>query len=307
MSEEDFRLSTQRAAQLLHVHESSIKRWCNADALACSYTPGGHRRIALSTLLDFAREQSLPCTLLVLHPHEEEVWEGVNRAWSGQDYRILMGLTYDYLYAGNEVLPEDLVRFLLGLGFSPSALFDHLLSPVLSRIGDGWQAGTLAVGDEQRMTECIRDLLYSLLLAPVDQSVDWPKNGEARPVAIVGCGRTDSHDLGAMMVRLLLAERGWRVIYLGRRVPTEDIAFQQQQHRAALVCVSFSPPQDVPDVISLLHTLARLFDPQKPYRLALGGNGVRGGRGIPRQAPFVDLQCFENTEAFVHWIDEFSP
>lgn len=303
MSEKGCNLSTQRAAQLLEVHESSIKRWCNADALACWYTPGGHRRIALSALLAFAHAQSMPCKLAALHPHEERVWEGVNEAWSRHDYHTLVVLVYENLYQGHNNVPGNLFRFLLSLGFTLSTLFDHLVTPVLTHIGAGWQAGQLGVGDEHRMTECVRDHLYGMLLAAGDDAFE---GAEDRPVAIVGCGRTDAHDLGAMMVRLLLISKGWRVVYLGRRVPTEDIALQQQQHRAALVCVSFSPPQDVPDVVSLVRTLARLFDPLQPYRLALGGSGVRGGNGVDTPlAPFIDLKCFEDTETFAHWIDDF--
>lgn len=304
MSEIDPSLTTQVAAQLLQVHESSVKRWCNAETLACWYTTGGHRRITLSALLDFARAQSLPCQLLDLQPYEQQVWKGVREIGSAQSYETLISLMYTWLYEGRSELSGVLIRFLLSLGYSLSVLFDGLVSPVLCHIGDGWQEGTLAVGDEHRMTESVRDNLYAMLGEFEQQSVN---GGHHKSIAIVGCGRTESHDLGALMVRLLLLAQGWKVVYLGRRVPTEDMAFQQQRHSAALVCVSFAPPQDVPDAVSLVRTLSHLYDPQKPYRLALGGSGVRGGVGMSEETgPFTDLQCFEDTEAFIQWIDAFT-
>ncbi|MEM1271970.1 MAG: helix-turn-helix domain-containing protein, partial [Bacteroidota bacterium] len=52
-------ISTRQASDLLGVHESSVKRWCNAGDLGCEYTHGGHRRIPLAELLRFAEARSI--------------------------------------------------------------------------------------------------------------------------------------------------------------------------------------------------------------------------------------------------------
>ena len=59
MSDLKVSISTRQASHLLGVHESSVKRWCNAEELACWHTPGGHRRIPITAVVDFAEEQDL--------------------------------------------------------------------------------------------------------------------------------------------------------------------------------------------------------------------------------------------------------
>ena len=298
-----YSVSTQRAAQLLHVHESSVKRWCNAETLACSYTPGGHRRIPLAALMQLAQDQGLPCGLLALHPFEAPVWAGVNRAWSEASYGDLVALLYGWLREGTDHLPVALYRFLLDMEFPLNALFDWIITPVLHRVGEAWRAGQLTVGEEHRMTEIIRESLYALrfdLVAPTHDEA------APRPMAIVGCERTGMHDLGAFMVRLLLMKAGWRVVYLGGRVPAEEYAAQQARHGAALVCVSFPPPQALPDALHLVHMLSQLYDGSHPYRLALGGSGLQYGFSFSESPmPFQDLQYFDQMGLFSTWLASF--
>ncbi|REJ93532.1 MAG: helix-turn-helix domain-containing protein [Planctomycetota bacterium] len=47
-------LTPKQVARAISVSESSIKRWCDRGAIATQYTPGGHRRIPLSGLLEFS-------------------------------------------------------------------------------------------------------------------------------------------------------------------------------------------------------------------------------------------------------------
>jgi len=300
MSDTLYEVSTQRAAQLLRVHESSVKRWCNAETLACSYTPGGHRRIPLDALMQLARDQGLPCRLLALHPFEASVWAGVNQAWSEAVYSDLAALLYGWLKAGADHLPAALYRFLMDMAFPLSVLFDRIITPALHHVGEAWEEGRLTVGEEHRMTEIVRESLYALRF-----DLDPPTDGDAspRPMAIVGCERTGVHDIGAFMVRLLLMEAGWRAVYLGGRVPAEEYASQQARHGASLVCVSFPPPQALPDAVHLVHMLRQLYDTAHPYRLVLGGSGLRGGlRLSERPKPFLDLQYFEQLSFFSAWL-----
>ncbi|REJ65407.1 MAG: helix-turn-helix domain-containing protein [Planctomycetota bacterium] len=70
-------LTPKQVARAISISESSIKRWCDRGAIATQYTPGGHRRIPLSGLLEFSDKvafvlggrslheslrQQIPCT-----------------------------------------------------------------------------------------------------------------------------------------------------------------------------------------------------------------------------------------------------
>lgn len=294
-------LTTQRAAQLLKAHESSVKRWCNAETLACTYTPGGHRRIPLDGLLQFAQQQDLPCSLLKMQPFEEDVWQGINQIWSDETFDSLITLGYTLLEAGHGDLFIPLLEFALEMDIPLPSLLDRLLSPVVHRIGDAWHNGALTVGDEHRMTEFVRDSLYALMYTLPSRP---SRNAIPRPVAVVGCGRTETHNLGALMIRLLLKTLGWSVVYLGGSVPTEDLVLQQIKHKATLVCVSFAPPQAIPEALHTIRMLEQWYDAENPYRLALGGKGLQRDK-IPSELspPFLDMQWFEDTQTFSRWLD----
>lgn len=53
-------ITTFDAAKILSVDISTVINWINAGKLAAYKTPGGHRRIKLSDLRDFAEKYSLP-------------------------------------------------------------------------------------------------------------------------------------------------------------------------------------------------------------------------------------------------------
>lgn len=300
MSEKEPQLTTSQAAGLIDMHESSVKRWCNADDLPCSYTEGGHRRIALSALLAFARSQDLSCPLLALTPWEAEVWQALAEAQSEGEYANLAALTYRWLRDVEADLPSRLFRLCIGRGLPLSALFDHVMGAVMHRTGDDWYEGRLDVGDVHLMTQIMFDALYALRRFLEDR-----RNGRDRPgpIALVGGAEKNQHELAALMVRTLLDESGWRTLYLGADVPTEELAFQQAKRDAQLVCVSMMAPRAPADAWRLLRVLARLYDDQHPYRLVLGGLDLREAQ-LPESSdfPFQDCQVLPTMGAFAHWM-----
>jgi excisionase family DNA binding protein len=43
-------------ARLLHVDESTVKRWADRGLIRCYRTPGGHRKFTVRQIRDFIRE-----------------------------------------------------------------------------------------------------------------------------------------------------------------------------------------------------------------------------------------------------------
>lgn len=113
----------------------------------------------------------------------------------------------------------------------------------------------------------IRDFFVSLCVSTSSVNLTTSK---ANAVALLGCTRGEVHELGALMVRLLLENKGWQVVYLGLNVPTEEFDSQQIKHRAALVCVSLMPPMGRTEAFTLINLLDRMRDPNQPYRLVVG-------------------------------------
>ena len=263
-------VSTRQAAELLGVHESSVKRWCNAGTLVCWLTPGGHRRIRIAALVAFARAQDVALPLAGFGAYAEHVWAGMEQARDADDFDGLVALVYAWTEVGWSDLPARLIDYLAAEGFALADLFDRLVGPVMHRIGTNYFEGRLTIGDEHRMTQAMRDALIRL---PAGTG-SGTSNGPAPPVAIVGCARSEVHELGALMVRRLLERAGWRVVYLGLNVPTEEFATQQLKFGAALVCIAMMPPMGRAEAQTMVHLLDRMYDPAQPYRLVFGGPAV---------------------------------
>lgn len=294
-------LTTSQAASLLDVHPSSIKRWCNEESLPCSYTPGGHRRIDLDDLLEFGQNRQLFSPLLDLRPHHRRAWRGLQEALHEDKYDTLTALAYDLLVDGLPSLFIQFLRFLQEQELGLDLIFDHVLTPALQQVGERWYEGDLEIGDEHRVTHLVRDSLVQLL--------DYgPENGTTLPVALVGTSRDEQHEIGALMTRLILEQHGWTVVYLGLDVPYEEFALQQQKYGATLVCVSFTSLRGgIAEMRRFTQVLARFYESDFPYRLALGGAFTSSvTEPFLPQNPFLEVQTFENIRPFKQWVTSFS-
>ena len=293
-------LTSRQAAHLLKVHESSIKRWCKDGDLNCSVTDGGHRRITLNDLTDFARSRSLDCALLEFDSHASAIWHAFRLAQSKGEYSALLDLSYSFLKASDSWKAFALFDFCMENGIPFSMFFDRLVADILNRVGNDWHNGRLEIGEEHRITELLRDAVYRQLCTS-----DENLNGQT---AIVGSSEGNMHELGALAVRTLLQNNGWHVVYVGANVPTHNYASLQARYKASLVCISIVPPSVLSDVHRILDTLARFYDESKPYHIALGGNTVSRHTDVDfSRAPFLGVQQQTSLESFETWLNSVNP
>lgn len=301
MNEREQSLPTGEAAQLLGVHRSTVKRWCDGGELSCSVTEGGHRRIALSALLSYAERQALECSLLEFNDQAQTVWGAVRQAEKEERYEQVVQLTYQWLRQRDADFVQSILAFVREREWPLPTLFDRLICSVMYQIGEAWNAGEIHVGDEHRMSHQIFQELYDMDLPEQSEF-----EGASTPLALVGAGPGNRHEMGALMVRQTLQAEGWQTVYLGADVPTRDFALQQAKHGADLVCISLTPPEHVAsDAERILETLARLPDDSCPYRVALGGQAVEKV-SLPATSPFLDARVFSETKSFVEWVRSFT-
>jgi excisionase family DNA binding protein len=287
-------LSSAEAAELLQVHVSSIKRWSQEGRLLGKRTPGGHRRFTLEALLDFARQEQLRIPLLGFAPFEAVIWEGLQQLRARQIPQALLELVYQWLREGKSGRFIRLIILLHKKGIPIATLGDCLLGPLMTRIGRAWESCEMSIGEEHRMTHTLIDALYAL------RQIEEELQGR---VAVVACPEGAYHELGALLVRLILEEHVWQVLYLGADVPIEEIAWQQQQWRAELVALSFVLPLTQADVLRTLRILTQLYENQHPYTLVLGGRGVSEASTL--EGPFKQIKVFKKLNDFETWLRHY--
>jgi excisionase family DNA binding protein len=302
---EDLYLTTTQVAELLRVHPSTVKRWCNEGEVAVAKTAGGHRRIHLDDALALAEKRRVPTLLDPFAPDQGHVWTALERAVVSGSFERLLTLALDWLARGQL---ERLGSLFDTLGRHPAvplaSFCDDAVRGFMREVGALWRSGRLRVGEEHMATERLAECLLGLRSEDErsDAAAGAPRSpGVARagaPRAVVGAMEGDRHHLGALCVRLLLERRGWTVFYLGADVPVEDFAATQRARGASLVCVSFAPPNTAADMMRCVRMLAGFYDVEHPYALALGGDfGERPALEQPASA-FSALGVFDSIAAF---------
>lgn len=296
-------LSTSQVADLLSVHPSTVKRWCEAGTISAGKTAGGHRRFRLHDVLAGARERGVSTILDPFTPYEGHVWSALEAVRGERSFGRVHALAMGWITRGQH---DRVGRLFEMLGHHPDVplplLLDEGVGGFMARVGESWRDGRLRVGEEHLASQTLLEALLRLRTSLI-RAGSTPANGSGRPekLAVVGSTDGDLHHLGALCVRLVLEREGWETLYLGPSVPVEDFASVQRARQASLVCISVSPTDGGTDPIRSLRTLEGLYDPTRPYALALGGGGVRNGNGsLERlEATFHDLALFDSCASFV--------
>jgi excisionase family DNA binding protein len=298
-------LTSSRVAELLEVHSSTIKRWCDEGILPAERTEGGHRRIRFDDALSTGRSQGHSTFLDRFHPWERNVWLAISSIEDRGSFDRLHNLALSWLSAGET---DRMGLLLYEAGRRPKIPFHRFLDEgirgFMARVGEEWQKGRLAIGEEHMATQMVMEVLLRLRgswdevdLARID-SLDPP------PVAIVGAMEGDHHALGAQSVRVLLEREGWKVYFLGADVPLEEFAEIQRSQGASLVCISFSPENNLPDLQRAVRVLGEFYRPQFPYALGLGGNVGEIPEGMVPEGPFLARSISRSAQEFLTWIRE---
>ncbi len=280
-------LTSSETADLLAVHPSTVKRWCNDGELPFDTTAGGHRRIHLDAVLTAARERSIETVLSPFHPYEPHVWTALQELRSSGSLGPLLQLTMGWVARGRIKRCGLLFDALAAEPSLPFSRFvDEAIGGLMERVGRAWEEGRMRVAEEHLVSQVMAEVLLRLVPRRTFEG-----GRPQRPVAVVGTMEGNQHHLGALAVRVLLERIGWDVCYLGPDVPIEDFAAIQRNREARLVCVSVPPPAAMGDVARVVRVLDERYDASRPYALALGGT-FEGGREVPDTAAFTAVSVF---------------
>lgn len=220
-------VTTRQAAQALGVSEASLKRWCDQGLLPAVRTPGGHRRLPLSGVVQFVRAHRLE----LVRPNLLGL-PGFTPRTTG-DAEALRTAMQAALEAANE---DEIRGLMLGsyLAGTPAAeILDDLIAPAFRALGDRWAHGAVAVYQERRAVEiCTRVLFQLRALLPLPAS--------SAPQAIGGTLTGDPYALPTTMLEIALGEAGWRAQSYGCGLPAATLVDALRDVRPRLLWLSVS-------------------------------------------------------------------
>jgi len=227
--------SPRQVARAIGVSESSLKRWCDRGWIAASKTAGGHRRLAVASVVEYLRASQRPVLrpeLLGLPPLAPP-----SEAAQARSFEETTEIFANALLAGDE---ESCRRLLLDLhlaGVRVSGMCDNVIAAAFRRIGDLWQCGTAQVFHERRACEvCLRVLTELRRLIPA--------GAVTAPLAIGGTPEVDPYMLPTAMVEIVLRQSGWRSQSLGSRLPMSTLLAAIEELRPQIFWLSVSHLED---------------------------------------------------------------
>jgi len=134
--------------------------------------------------------------------------------------------------------------------FSQQELTGKIIIPLIEKIGECWKLGLLRTSHEH--------FTSAILIKFLNNLSDGYKIDNTAPKIVITTPDGQYHEVGALIGSALAASLGWKPIYLGASLPSEDIASATQDLEARCIFLSMVYPNDNPKLNQQLKKLREL-------------------------------------------------
>ncbi|MCA9838176.1 MAG: cobalamin-dependent protein [Trueperaceae bacterium] len=149
----------------------------------------------------------------------------------------------------------------------------EIIRPVMFELGERWHNAEINTTTEHFASSYIQGKMRGLF--------SLGGSSQFGPVVIVACAPKDQHELGALMLAILLRRKGYRVYFVGANTPIEDLKLMANEVDPRVVMISASLADSVTMLFEASEILAQLapivifggaaFDEQPGLAKELGG------------------------------------
>ncbi|MEN4011766.1 MAG: MerR family transcriptional regulator [Chloroflexota bacterium] len=162
--------------------------------------------------------------------------------------------------------------------YSVDQVLEGIITPALVELGERWHRGELPIAVEHYATQFCMQYLMSLLSASAPPS---------RPgVVVAACAPGELHQIGLLMLVVMLRWRGWDVKYFGQDLPLDRLEEALRPIRPRLMLFTATRKEAADQLNRLPEVLRGLHDP-KPM-IVLGGQAFLDHQ-LPESVPAVYL------------------
>jgi MerR family transcriptional regulator, light-induced transcriptional regulator len=232
-------VSAGEAARRLGVAPATIQRWVDSGVLHAERTPGGHRRIYVTELrrmIAASRPSQLSGTLA----------HWFDMLMTGDPAKVKAALIASRQATGNWADTADEV------------------ASAIAEIGRQWEAGSCQIFEEHAATEALRRAAAACL-SEMPMADDAPR---AALLTVYG----ERHTLGLALAELVLADVGWRPLWIGEGPPADELGGIAGKFKPDMIVVSASAASPPAAVAGYQRSLAELTS-ESGIRLILAGSG----------------------------------
>jgi MerR family transcriptional regulator, light-induced transcriptional regulator len=174
----------------------------------------------------------------------------------------LQSKVFSSLKQYNTQSSADALRQALNI-FSVEEVFADLIEPILVQVGDEWHKGQLSISEEHFITEFFQEQLLSMLSVTV-------KPFRVGTI-IAGCMPGELHQIGLLMLVILLRMRGWNVIFLGPNMDLDHLDELILSLNPRLLLFSATLSDTAKKVQNLTRVMKKIEKSGPP--IVLGGQG----------------------------------
>ena len=160
------------------------------------------------------------------------------------------------------------------------AFIDEIAAPFLRNVGDAWHNGDLTISQEHFATAVVQRV--------VTETVPLLTGAEGAPTIVVGTLEGERHAVGALMAAATAASDGWRVMYLGADLPSEEIAATAVRSRALAVGISVVLSEKKARAVAALRSIEKAIQPDAS--LVVGGGGAKSLKQMMGRSDIVFLE-----------------
>ena len=220
-------LNIAALAKRTGVGADTLRKWEQRyGILRPSRTTGGQRRYDEA---DVSRVEWLRARLAEGYRiREAAALLGESEGAIGERPEQIRAAVFSALAAGDSGAVDRLLDHAFALANVETTLVE-VVQPLLEQVGEAWETGALTVAHEHLVTGAVRARLDRLLA---------DARGGSRGAAVLACAPGERHELGLLMLAILLRADGWHVAYLGADTPFEDALALTDALGARLLCVS---------------------------------------------------------------------
>ncbi|GIV01749.1 MAG: HTH-type transcriptional repressor CarH [Fimbriimonadales bacterium] len=164
---------------------------------------------------------------------------------------------------------------------------EGLAAPLIRWVGEEWHKGKLSVAQEHLASSEIRHRLFTLGNAVAS------RNGARRLLITTPAGHV--HELGAAMMMVIAARRGWAVTYLGPDLPAHEIAEACLIGHADAIALSLVFPADDEKTRQELRRLRSLVGDVVP--ILVGGQAAPSYQDVLREINAISVEALAQGDA----------
>lgn len=284
-------LTTKEVARLFNVSDATVKRWEDAGMLRSERTGGGHRRFRAEEVVRFQRSQGIGVTK---SKTDDAILRSVTRqreSKTSTDSPLL-----NALLEGNEEQASNLIIREYLKETSVTDIFDKMVGPTMTLVGDLWYQGDIAVTQEHLATRTLYAVIHKLR-----NMIPFPEpNGK---LALCCSAEGDLHELPTHLAQIILENFGWEVINFGANTPLYCLSDEVFQYRPNLICIT---AKTIPDVERFSREYKNFREQTRKMNIpvVLGGRIFKETRFVNRFEAELFADSFTEFERFVLKLNE---